>query len=1295
MPGRRHPRHRSHARHPVPLDATEARSSRAGRADGQTVSMTFSGIASPDPAANPDFYDATYVQVNYCSSDLWSGDRAATPGAPVTDLARWHFRGHAIVRDAVAELLRAHGLGEAREVFFMGSSAGGAGTLANVDAVRAALPSGVRFVALADGIYSVPYPAFDPATRRFPPSTRATGSSPSRRPRTFSSTSATPGPAHAWARTPSPRPWARGTATPAPGRCASSTSPEAHRQRLGPSERTNASTGGEAHPAWPCTARSLWHREGRVIPAVLLARALARLTPSAIEVRNDADDLVLDARGVSVAPALTDAGCDALLAAVEEALAGGAAFVEVTSFTEGGCELARWERPGEAPTLSSVGAPPSLTAPMLRVHVRERWGVGVVADFLHRRRPELDALREAAVAPRCPVTVEGEPLARPPALARAELAGLDDGLRGAIELVTVDAPASLTVCERGWAVASWPMPPLPGSWYAEEPLRDDAAHVALNQVLERVGLLPSFRELREDGELRVSYRQLVRTLNGTRWTLASTMSWGSTRVVWHPLDHERKGVPAEVRLPCRLWIDFDTLPPGIDLTTPPHQVDAAGRRAAEVAWRSLLDAFCDPGEALPEATQAALRVVLAAAVLRDGAVVPPWRGGAGVEAGVYRSAAVEGHGAAWLPTPAAVARLAELPLLPVRDGAPVSLHTLLVELARAPIGQLTEVPARDLRPKALAAEAAHADLAAVDPQRQVALLRRLRAVDPSTRTLSAALPWPSHASVLAAARRTAPPPGDAPTLVIEEAAWEAWRGDGLALQLQGYRVSESVYDACIEPIIEGIASDDHRYGVGTTRGWRWVIRARGTGIPRLNKDYNVGLRWELPGTLARDVGRVLLRLATTPPEALNTAFRVTHRAEGVRLEEVFAAQAPELFCLALSLDPSVVTAPRAELESLLGGHEAAIGALTDEDGGVARLATLTRLWVNLAADEALGAWGPEARADPWRRAAVRFVHQTIYRRSRGRNLYWPFPHEREASGALLVLHRGEPVRVVPLGATSPLAVGVVDDPAIGEVFSARDRYLAQTPERDRPDLRLGPDDFSWACHLENTPLARALCAALRRAGERLADPAVAAVLAPRLRALRGRFKPSGDEYKPVAEALAALPLGDDEAPAAPLDEARALAELAAAADPSPLALSPERRDALQDWLYEAWGTGARFAKNGDVLRAAAIWRTLSGRYVALQALPEPHLVVSGVVFEFRHAAGAMRRIAHTTGHFFPADVIVVPTATVDHNTEVDVEGPVWTSWHVPAVVRSIVKTLLPGAKVREECGQLPGTLRGP
>lgn len=56
----------------------------------------------------------------------------------------------------------------------MGSSAGGAGTISNIDETRAALPAGIRFVGLIDGIYGVEYPPFDPATGQestLPPTT--------------------------------------------------------------------------------------------------------------------------------------------------------------------------------------------------------------------------------------------------------------------------------------------------------------------------------------------------------------------------------------------------------------------------------------------------------------------------------------------------------------------------------------------------------------------------------------------------------------------------------------------------------------------------------------------------------------------------------------------------------------------------------------------------------------------------------------------------------------------------------------------------------------------------------------------------------------------------------------------------------------------------------------------------------------------------------------------------------------------------------------------------------------------
>ncbi len=143
-------------------------SSTAGimRTDGQTVTQNLFGVLSSDAAVNPDFYDANVVLLNYCSSDLWSGDVGATPGAPAGDIRRFHFRGKRIVRSVIAELVRSHGLNDAREVFFMGSSAGGAGTLANIDETRTTLATVPRFIGMIDGAYGVEYPAYDPATGR-------------------------------------------------------------------------------------------------------------------------------------------------------------------------------------------------------------------------------------------------------------------------------------------------------------------------------------------------------------------------------------------------------------------------------------------------------------------------------------------------------------------------------------------------------------------------------------------------------------------------------------------------------------------------------------------------------------------------------------------------------------------------------------------------------------------------------------------------------------------------------------------------------------------------------------------------------------------------------------------------------------------------------------------------------------------------------------------------------------------------------------------------------------------------
>lgn len=118
------------------------------------------GFKSADPTVNPDFYDANFVQLHYCSSDQWSGDTDATSDAGI---GRFAFKGRANLAAVIRTLLPL-GFAQADEVFFAGSSAGGLGLFAVVDDVRAQLPARIRMVALADAAFALDYPDFDPAT---------------------------------------------------------------------------------------------------------------------------------------------------------------------------------------------------------------------------------------------------------------------------------------------------------------------------------------------------------------------------------------------------------------------------------------------------------------------------------------------------------------------------------------------------------------------------------------------------------------------------------------------------------------------------------------------------------------------------------------------------------------------------------------------------------------------------------------------------------------------------------------------------------------------------------------------------------------------------------------------------------------------------------------------------------------------------------------------------------------------------------------------------------------------------
>jgi Pectinacetylesterase len=139
--------------------------SSAGVRDGERVTVGLGGIKSASSTINPDFYDANFVELKYCSSDWHTGDRAGDPTRSIDDLRRWSFRGRAIVR-AVMEELWARGLSDANEVLLTGGSAGGVGVANVTDDVRAALPATIRMVALPDAAYVIAYPAYDPVTKR-------------------------------------------------------------------------------------------------------------------------------------------------------------------------------------------------------------------------------------------------------------------------------------------------------------------------------------------------------------------------------------------------------------------------------------------------------------------------------------------------------------------------------------------------------------------------------------------------------------------------------------------------------------------------------------------------------------------------------------------------------------------------------------------------------------------------------------------------------------------------------------------------------------------------------------------------------------------------------------------------------------------------------------------------------------------------------------------------------------------------------------------------------------------------
>jgi len=117
---------------------------------------------SGDPGVSPYLYNANQAYLWYCSSDVYSGSRAAD-----NQTYNWHFQGKTIIRALILHLLSKQNppMTQATQVLLTGFSAGGMGTYVNVDfvgeLVAAAVPS-AKYRGYVDSGWFLDFPPFNP-----------------------------------------------------------------------------------------------------------------------------------------------------------------------------------------------------------------------------------------------------------------------------------------------------------------------------------------------------------------------------------------------------------------------------------------------------------------------------------------------------------------------------------------------------------------------------------------------------------------------------------------------------------------------------------------------------------------------------------------------------------------------------------------------------------------------------------------------------------------------------------------------------------------------------------------------------------------------------------------------------------------------------------------------------------------------------------------------------------------------------------------------------------------------------
>lgn len=201
-----------------------------------------------------------------------------------------------------------------------------------------------------------------------------------------------------------------------------------------------------------------------------VVRAATLLGAERISLYNDSDDLALTWEGAAppshaLAHLLdhlfnaTDRALRLLAIAVNSALGLDPSFVDLYTtahddLPEGKVALVRYAATGGVlaeGAVSVVDRPEGLAAQGFRLHVRERFGAAVMAEWLRREPAETTLLRARLLAPRVAVTREGAPIraVSPPPVASVEFEAAT-GFRATLHLRAESAePGALTLCELG------------------------------------------------------------------------------------------------------------------------------------------------------------------------------------------------------------------------------------------------------------------------------------------------------------------------------------------------------------------------------------------------------------------------------------------------------------------------------------------------------------------------------------------------------------------------------------------------------------------------------------------------------------------------------------------------------------------------------------------------------------------------------------------------------------------------------------------------------------------------------